>query len=101
MHNVELAARQRLKVDTGWLVALDNSVNYGIEYVGGIEGALFSGEVFFFAQLTGAGNVWLQSMPFSRLVGKIGSALPASSGGVGEGPLIDSLGGIGHILTGR
>jgi len=104
IHNVDLAPGQRIKVDTGCLVALDKSVNYDIEYVGGIKSALFSGEGFFFAQLTGPGNVWLQSMPFSRLAGKIGSALPARSGGsasVGEGSLIDSLGGIGNILTGR
>jgi len=104
IHNVELAPGQRLKVDTGCLVALEKTVNYDIEYVGGIKSALFSGEGLFFAQLTGPGNVWLQSMPLSRLAGKLSSALPARSGGsatVGEGSLIDSLGGIGNILTGR
>jgi uncharacterized protein (TIGR00266 family) len=104
IHNVELAAGESLKVDTGCLVALEKSVHFDIQYVGGIKSALFGGEGFFFATVTGPGNVWLQSMPFSRLASKLHSALPRQAGGtgsVGEGSLVDSLGGIGKLLSGR
>jgi len=104
IHNVELSPGESLKVDTGCLVALEKSVHFDIQYVGGIKSALFGGEGFFFATVTGPGNVWLQSMPFSRLASKLDSALPRKSGGsgsVGEGSLVDSLGGIGNILSGR
>ena len=104
IHNISLAAGESIKVDTGCLVALERSVHYDVEYVGGVKSALFGGEGFFFANLSGPGNVWLQSMPFSRLAGKIQSAMPKSVGGsasMGEGSLIDSLGGIGDLLNRR
>jgi uncharacterized protein (TIGR00266 family) len=104
IHNVELKPGETLKVDTGCLVALENTIDYDVEYVGGVKSAIFGGEGIFFARLTGPGNVWLQSLPFSRFASKLNSAIPRKSGGkgsVGEGSLLDSLGGIGNILTGR
>lgn len=101
IHNVTLQPGEMLKVDTGCLVALESSVSYDIQYVGGVKSALFGGEGLFFATVTGPGNVWLQSMPFSRLAGKMMAAMPRSAGGkgqMGEGSLID---GIGSILTNR
>ena len=83
IHNVELSAGESLKVDTGCLVALEKSVHFDIQYVGGIKSAVFGGEGFFFATVTGPGNVWLQSMPFSRLASKLNSALPRKAGGSG------------------
>jgi uncharacterized protein (TIGR00266 family) len=71
---MELAAGERLKVDTGCLVALDASVDYDIVRVGGIKTSLFGGEGLFFASLTGPGRVWLQTLPFSRLADRIHSA---------------------------
>jgi uncharacterized protein (TIGR00266 family) len=71
---MELAAGERLKVDTGCLVALDASVDYDIVRVGGIKTSLFGGEGLFFAALTGPGRVWLQTLPFSRLADRIHSA---------------------------
>ncbi|MCA9243243.1 MAG: AIM24 family protein, partial [Phycisphaerales bacterium] len=62
--------------------------------VGGFKNALFGGEGLFFAELTGPGNVWLQSLPFSRLAGRM---MAASSGGKGEGSV---LGGLGNLLDG-
>jgi len=69
-----LAAGERLKVDTGCLVALDPSVDYDIVRVGGIKTSLFGGEGLFFAALTGPGRVWLQTLPFSRLADRIHEA---------------------------
>lgn len=95
----ELAVGETLRVDTGCLVALDPSVNYDIQFVGGIKSAIFGGEGFFFATLTGPGTVWMQSLPFSRLAGRIWDAAPQTGGGgKGEGSVLDHLGGIGQMF---
>jgi hypothetical protein len=67
----EDTAGEKLRVDTGCLVALMPSVQYDIQYVGKIKTALFGGEGLFFASLTGPGKVWLQSLPFSRLASRV------------------------------
>jgi uncharacterized protein (TIGR00266 family) len=92
----QLAAGETLRVDTGCLVALTQTVNYDIEFVGDVKSAVFGGEGFFFATLTGPGHVWLQSLPFSRLAGRVWSAAPQTGGqGVGEGSV---LGGIATMF---
>src|SRR5438477_72326 len=87
-----------LRVDTGCIVALQPSVNYAIQLVGGIKTALFGGEGLFFATLTGPGRVWLQSLPLSRLAGRIYKAIPSVGGSRREEGSI--LGGIGDLLDG-
>jgi uncharacterized protein (AIM24 family) len=67
----DLAPGERLRVDTGCVVALQQSVDFDIQYVGKLKSALFSGEGLFFATLTGPGRVWLQSLPISRLANRI------------------------------
>ena len=95
VHPVDLAAGQTLRVDTGCLVALQPTVAYDIQYVGKIKTALFGGEGLFFAQLTGPGRVWLQSLPFSRMADRIYKAAPSAGGSrVGEGSILGSLGGL-------
>lgn len=92
----ELQAGETLRVDTGCLVALTQTVHYDIEFVGGVKSAIFGGEGFFFATLKGPGHVWLQSLPFSRLAGRIHEATPQNSGstGVGEGSVLGELGNL-------
>ena len=93
-----LTGGQNLRVDTGCIVALEPSVKYDIQFVGGVKSAIFGGEGFFFASLTGPGKVWLQSLPFSRLAGRIHQAAPQTGGGgKGEGSVLGSLGGIGGM----
>jgi uncharacterized protein (TIGR00266 family) len=89
-----LAPGEQLRVDTGCIVAFQPSVAYDIQFVGKVKTALFGGEGLFFATLRGPGRVWLQSLPFSRLAGRI---YAASSGGKGEGSV---LGGLGRLLDG-
>ena len=62
---------ERLRLDTGCLVAFESTVDYDIQMVRGIKTALFGGEGLFFAALTGPGEVWIQSLPFSRLASRI------------------------------
>jgi uncharacterized protein (TIGR00266 family) len=68
---MELKAGEKLRVDTGCLVAFDPTVDYDIQYVGGIKTALFGGEGLFFATMTGPGRVWIQTLPFSRLADRV------------------------------
>jgi uncharacterized protein (TIGR00266 family) len=94
----DLAPGERLRVDTGCVVALQQSVDFDIQYVGKLKSALFSGEGLFFATLTGPGRIWLQSLPLSRLANRIIASAPAAGGKArGEGSL---LGGLGGILDG-
>ena len=93
-----LAPGETLRVDTGCIAALAPSVNFDIQYVGKLKSALFGGEGLFFATLTGPGKIWLQSLPFSRLAGRIWMAAPQGGGRqVGEGSI---LGGLGGLLDG-
>lgn len=97
----ELQAGQTLRVDTGCIVALDSSVSYDIEFVGGVKSAIFGGEGFFFAKLRGPGTCWLQSLPFSRLAGRIWQAAPQAGGrDKGEGSILGKMGGIGGFFDG-
>ncbi|HTI40192.1 MAG TPA: TIGR00266 family protein [Vicinamibacterales bacterium] len=98
VHELELQTGQTLRVDTGCIVALQPSVNYDIQLVGGVKTALFGGEGLFFATLTGPGRVWLQSLPLSRLAGRIYKAIPGIGGSRREEGSI--LGGIGDLLDG-
>jgi uncharacterized protein (AIM24 family) len=73
-------------------------VEFDIQFVGKIKTALFGGEGLFFATLRGPGRVWLQSLPFSRLAGRIYAAAPQGGGRrKGEGSI---LGGLGDLLDG-
>jgi uncharacterized protein (TIGR00266 family) len=90
----ELAAGEVLHVDTGCVVALESSVNFTIEQAGNIKTALFGGEGLFFAILKGPGKIWLQSLPFSRLAGRMLQAAPQRGGSQGEGSILGALGGL-------
>ena len=89
----ELAPGETLHVDTGCLAALTDSVHYDVVRAGNIKTALFGGEGLFFANLTGPGKVWLQSLPFSRMAGRMLAAAPRAGGKrSGEGSVLGSLG---------
>ncbi|HCT24002.1 MAG TPA: TIGR00266 family protein [Chitinophagaceae bacterium] len=84
-----------LKIDTGCIVGFTSGVDYDIQFVGGIKNTLFGGEGLFFATLRGPGKVWIQSLPISRLAGRIlayGTYQRKEEGSI--------LGGIGNMLDG-
>jgi len=90
-------------VDTGCVVAYTPNVNFEIQYVGKIKTALFGGEGLFLAKLTGPGEVWLQSLPFSRLASRIFAAAPQMGGHKEEGSVLGGFAGgglLGGILGG-
>jgi uncharacterized protein (TIGR00266 family) len=91
----ELSPGELLKIDTGCIVAFTQNIDYDIQFVGGIKNTLFGGEGLFFATLRGPGKVWIQTLPISRLAGRILSY--ATVNRREEGSI---LGGIGNVLDG-
>ncbi len=90
-----LSAGEELHVDTGCLAAYTAGVDFDLIGAGGIKSMIFGGEGVFFARLRGPGKVWIQSLPFSRLAGRM-LAAAGSRGGQnrGEGSLLGSIGDI-------
>ena len=87
-----LAPGEVLHVDTGCVAAFTPSVNFDLESVGGVKSMLFGGEGVFFARLTGPGKVWIQSLPFSRLAGRMMQAAMGRGQNRGEGSMLGELG---------
>lgn len=92
----ELQPGERLKIDTGCIVGFTKTVDYNIEFVGGIRNTIFGGEGVFFATLRGPGKIWLQTLPVSRLASRILS-YGTRTGGKEEGSI---LGRFGNLLDG-
>ena len=89
---------ETLRVDTGCIVAFEESINYDIQMAGGLKSMIFGGEGLFLASLSGFGTVWLQSLPFSRLADRVLQNAPSAAGkSQGEGSV---LGGLGRIIDG-
>lgn len=77
----QLKQGETLQVDTGCIVAFDESVHYDVQFAGGIATSLFGGEGLFLATLTGPGKVIIQTMTLSKLRRQLGGGLGAKSGG--------------------
>ena len=91
----DLRAGEMLQVDTGCIVAFDDSVHYDIQFVGGIKTAIFGGEGLFLATLTGPGKVIVQSMTLAKLRREIAPGGLAMGGDERSGP----LGVLGGLLS--
>ena len=90
---------EKLRVDTGCIMAFTKTIDYQIEFVGGIKNTFFGGEGLYFATLTGPGKVWIQSLPFSRLADRVIASAPKMGGKrIGEGSI---LGNLGDLLDGN
>ena len=99
MVEFDLAAGEQLRVDTGCIVSMSDSIQYDIQFVGGFKNALFGGEGLFFAMLTGPGHVVLQTLPFSRFANRIAAAMGGSRGEArGLGGLAGNV--IGDLISG-
>lgn len=88
---------EQLHVDTGCVVGFTDGTGFDVQQVGGIKSMLFGGEGVFMAVLTGPGKIWLQSLPFSRMAGRILQAAPQRGGSRDEGSV---LGGLGTLIGG-
>jgi len=91
---------QRIRVDTGCLVAFTSGIDFQVALVKGLKSVLFGGEGLFLATLQGHGTVWLQSLPFSRMCDRIVRSAPALGGSnVGESTLFGS--DVGNTMSGN
>jgi len=99
MVEFNLKPGEQLRVDTGCIVSMADSVTYDIQFVGGFRNALFGGEGLFYATISGPGHVVLQTLPFSRLANRIGAAM---GGRRDESKGLGGLAGgvIGDLLSG-
>lgn len=91
----ELQAGELLKIDTGCIVAFTQTIQYDIQFVGGIKNTIFGGEGVFFATLRGPGRVWIQTLPISRLASRVlayGTYKRKEEGSI--------LGSLGNLLDG-
>jgi uncharacterized protein (TIGR00266 family) len=79
----------KIMVDTGCIVAFENTIDYDIRQAGNLKSMIFGGEGLFLATLQGTGRIWLQSLPFSRLADRILEFAPAAGGkSIDEGSVI-------------
>jgi uncharacterized protein (TIGR00266 family) len=99
MVEFNLANGETLRVDTGCIVSMADTVDYDIQFVGGFRNALFGGEGLFYATLTGPGHVVLQTLPFSRLASRL---MAASGGHRDESKGLGGIAGdvLGSIISG-
>ena len=91
MLEFDLKPGERMRVDTGCIVSMAETVTYDIQFVGGVKNALFGGEGLFYAVLTGPGKIILQTLPFSRLADRLKVAM---GGNVGQAQGVAGFGGI-------
>src|SRR5437763_11168738 len=99
MLTFDLAPGETMRVDTGCIVSMADTVSYAIQFVGGFRNALFGGEGLFYATLTGPGHIVLQTLPFSRLANRIAAAIPHHRD---ESKGIAGIGGdiLGNLISG-
>jgi uncharacterized protein (TIGR00266 family) len=70
-----LAAGEKMTLDTGHVVAFDDTVQYSVRKAGSWKSTILGGEGLV-TDFTGPGRVWLQTRSSSDLIGWIQSKLP-------------------------
>jgi uncharacterized protein (AIM24 family) len=95
----ELAPGQSLRVHPGHVGMFQASVSFQVVRVPGIANRYFGGDSHYFAELSGPGTVWLQSMPLPQLAASLAPYLPAAQDRPEpvEGGLVGGI--IGDLLT--
>jgi len=99
----QLAEGEMIKIDTGCLVAMSETVDYDVALQNDIKNGLLGGEGLFLATLRGPGEVWLQSLPFNRMADEIIKATrnkKEETGGIVNNPLNEVTGGLNNALGG-
>ncbi len=81
---------ETLRVDTGCVVAFEQTIDFDIQQAGNLRSMVFGGEGLFLATLRGTGRVWLQSMPIRKLVAQLSSFGP-NSRKEGSGGILNSI----------
>ncbi len=72
---VEVNVEDKFVVDTGHIVAFEDSLDFNVKRVGGLKATLLSGEGLV-AEFRGEGRLWVQTRSISDFVGWLSSLLP-------------------------
>ncbi len=67
----QLAAGEKMIVDTGYLAMMDATCDMNVETVSGAKNIFFGGEGLFNTVITGPGKIVLQTMPISGLASAV------------------------------
>lgn len=84
---------ETLRVDTGCVVAFEQSLSFDIQRSGGLKSMVFGGEGMFLATLRGTGRCWIQSMPISKLIQRLSVGGPNANKESGS-----VIGGLGRLF---
>jgi uncharacterized protein (TIGR00266 family) len=101
-----LAPGETLQVHPGHIGMFEGSVNFEITLLPGLKNKLFGGDGLFIAQLTGPGQVWLQTLTMPNLAHALTPYLAHENGNVSAGGSNSGVGGaiaggvIGSVLGG-
>ncbi len=88
-----------LRIDTGCLVAMTAGISFDVQLASDVKSAFFGGEGIFLGTLSGQGEVWIQSLPFSRMADRIYSAAGGSKGETkGATAGLSDLSGLANIF---
>ena len=68
----DLEAGQTMIIDTGYLVAMDESCSMEVISVPGLKNKLLGGEGLFNTKITGPGKIIVQTMPIMQFAGTLG-----------------------------
>ncbi|MDL2237636.1 TIGR00266 family protein [Christensenellaceae bacterium OttesenSCG-928-K19] len=74
-----LAPGEQILVDTGNLLAFEESITYEVETVKGFKNIFFGGEGLFLTRLTGPGKIYLQTITAQDIATRLIPYLPSSS----------------------
>ncbi|MEM2071096.1 MAG: TIGR00266 family protein [Archaeoglobaceae archaeon] len=72
----EINVDGKLAVDTGHIVAFEDTLDFRITKVGGLKATLLSGEGLV-AEFSGKGKVWIQTRSIGEYIGWLASLLPS------------------------
>lgn len=85
-----LSENETIQIDTGCVVAFEESVTYDVKRIKSLKTAFLGGEGLFLSTLTGPGKIILQSLPLSRFRSVI----------FGRGNNAGILGDVGRVFGG-
>ena len=75
----QLAAGEKLVVDSGYVAAMEATCDMEIQSVKGLSNIMLGGEGLFNTVVTGPGKVWLQTMPINSLAMNLYAYMPHPS----------------------
>ncbi len=81
----DLAPGEVLRVHPGHVGMFEESVNFQITTIRGLQNVIFGGDGLFLGQLTGPGKVWLQTLTLPNLAHALSPYLAREGGGGGGG----------------